>query len=73
MSDAIYLDYAATTPTDPAVAEEMSRFLGIGGAFGNPASRHAFGQEAEKAVEGARLSEGYDDESAGVWQHSRRA
>ena len=54
MGDAVYLDYAATTPTDPSVVEEMSRFLGIGGAFGNPASRHAFGQEAEKAVERAR-------------------
>ena len=56
MSDAIYLDYAATTPTDPAVAKKMSLFLGMGGVFGNPASRwHVFGQEAEKAVENARL------------------
>ena len=54
MSEAVYLDYAATTPTDPSVAKKMSRFLGMGGVFGNPASRHVFGQEAEKAVENAR-------------------
>ena len=54
MDHAVYLDYAATTPTDPAVAKAMSRFLGMGGVFANPASRHAFGQEAERAVENAR-------------------
>lgn len=56
MSDAVYLDYAATTPVAPSVAEEMSRFLGSGGVFGNPASKHAFGREAEMAVENARRS-----------------
>ena len=51
----IYLDYAATTPVDPAVARLMSNFLTIKGAFGNPASvTHSFGQTAAEAVENAR-------------------
>ena len=52
----IYLDYAATTPTDPAVVAVMTRYLGPDGVFGNPASRfHSFGRDAEEAVEQARL------------------
>jgi len=51
----IYLDYAATTPVDPRVAEKMMQFLTMEGEFGNPASRsHRFGWQAEEAVEVAR-------------------
>lgn len=51
----IYLDYAATTPVDPRVAEKMVQFLTMDGTFGNPASRsHRFGWQAEEAVDVAR-------------------
>ncbi len=51
----IYLDYASTTPVDPAVADKMMQFLTPSGQFGNPASRsHVFGWQAEAAVEDAR-------------------
>ena len=51
----IYLDYSATTPVDPRVAEKMIECLTNEGNFGNPASRsHAFGWKAEEAVENAR-------------------
>lgn len=50
----IYLDYAATTPVDPRVAEKMFQCLTIDGIFGNPASAHAFGKMAKEVVENAR-------------------
>jgi len=51
----IYLDYSATTPTDPRVADKMIECLNLEGNFGNPASRsHAFGWAADEAVELAR-------------------
>ncbi len=51
----IYLDYSATTPVDPRVAEKMNQCLLAEGNFGNPASRsHMFGWKAEEAVEEGR-------------------
>jgi|TARA_B110000977_G_scaffold22645_2_gene27310 cysteine desulfurase len=53
----IYLDYSATTPVDPRVAEKMMECLTHDGNFGNPASRsHAYGWLAEDAVDEARIN-----------------
>jgi len=48
----IYLDNAATTPTDARVIDAMLPFFSQ--VYGNPSSLHAFGQEAKHAVEEAR-------------------
>ena len=50
----IYLDYNATTPIDPRVAEAMGPFLT--GGFGNPSSIHLEGRKAKAALEEARES-----------------
>ena len=52
----VYLDYSATTPVDPRVADKMAEYLTPDGVFGNPASRsHQFGWDAEEACELARV------------------
>jgi cysteine desulfurase len=48
----IYLDFAATTPLDPRVLEAMLPYFSE--TFGNPASIHRYGQQAEAAIETAR-------------------
>ncbi len=48
----VYLDYAATTPTDPEVTKAMQPYFFE--KFGNPSSIHFFGQEAKKAIEDSR-------------------
>jgi cysteine desulfurase len=48
----IYLDYAATTPADPAVVQAMLPYFHD--AFGNPSAIYSYGQEAKAAVEEAR-------------------
>lgn len=48
----VYLDYAATTPVDPAVAKAMAPFMSQ--KFGNTMSLHSFGQEAKLALEQSR-------------------
>ena len=48
----IYLDYNATTPIDPQVAQAMLPY--IQEHFGNPSSSHALGQTTKLAVEKAR-------------------
>lgn len=48
----VYLDYAATTPTDPEVLAAMQPYFFE--KFGNASSLHAYGQEAKKAIEESR-------------------
>lgn len=50
----VYLDHAATTPVDPAVARAMAECLTAEGAFANPSSTHAPGRAAAALVERAR-------------------
>lgn len=52
MNDPIYLDYNATTPVDPAVADAIEPYLRE--QFGNPSSSHVYGRQAHAAVERAR-------------------
>ena len=54
--DAIYLDYNATTPLDPAVSEALRPYLapGLAGRFGNPSSAHERGHAAHEALAEAR-------------------
>jgi len=51
-AEPIYLDYNATTPVDPRVAEAMIPYLRE--HFGNPSSSHVLGRRTRKAVEKAR-------------------
>lgn len=48
----VYLDYSATTPTDPRVVEAMMPYFSE--IFGNASSAHSFGRKAEAAIETAR-------------------
>jgi cysteine desulfurase NifS/selenium donor protein len=52
MNKTIYLDYNATTPIDPLVAEAMQPYLST--HFGNPSSSHIYGIKAKEAIEKAR-------------------
>jgi cysteine desulfurase len=52
MSDPIYLDYNATTLTDPRVVEAMLPYLRT--HYGNPSSDHVYGQRAKAAINAAR-------------------
>jgi cysteine desulfurase len=52
MMQPIYLDYNATTPIDPAVAEAMQPYISL--HYGNPSSTHAYGRATRNAVEWAR-------------------
>ncbi|MEE8345494.1 MAG: aminotransferase class V-fold PLP-dependent enzyme [Woeseiaceae bacterium] len=53
-AEPVYLDYAATTPVDPQVAEAMSGYLTADGTFANPSSIHVAGRQSAAAVETAR-------------------
>jgi cysteine desulfurase len=50
----IYLDYMATTPVDPRVAQKMAECLTLDGSFGNASSPHYYGLQAKNKIEHAR-------------------
>jgi cysteine desulfurase len=50
----LYLDYAATTPVDPSVAQAMTECLTAEGDFGNPSSTHIYGRAAAARIARAR-------------------
>ena len=52
MNDLVYLDYNATTPVDPLVAQAIEPYLHQ--HFGNPSSSHVYGRIAHQAVDHAR-------------------
>ncbi|MDX1508253.1 MAG: aminotransferase class V-fold PLP-dependent enzyme, partial [Woeseiaceae bacterium] len=52
-ADIVYLDYAATTPVEPRVAEHMSKYLSSDGVFANPSAIHVAGRRASEAVDAA--------------------
>jgi cysteine desulfurase len=55
LSEPVYLDYAATTPVDPAVAEAVARSLGVSQGLGNASSAtHGFGRRAAERIERSR-------------------
>lgn len=56
MSAPVYLDYAASCPVHPRVAEAMAACLGRAGPQANPSSTHAEGRRAMEAIEQARES-----------------
>ena len=57
MNKPIYLDYAATTPVDPTVADHMMQHLTLDGIFANSGSiQHVLGEQADAAIEQARNS-----------------
>jgi cysteine desulfurase len=49
----VYLDYAASTPVDPRVAEEMARWLTVEGNYANPSSTHVEGRRALARIDAA--------------------
>jgi cysteine desulfurase len=48
----VYFDHAATTPTDPAIAQTVLKYMTE--IFGNPGSVHAYGRQSRQAVDVAR-------------------
>lgn len=52
MNTPVYLDYNATTPVDPQVADAIEPYLRE--HYGNPSSSHVYGRRAQEAIENAR-------------------